>query len=318
MAARRLGHHDHHEHPEVGQPTVGVVAENVYAYVQPDGGWFLNNAGFVRGQRTVLSVDTCATERRTRAYLQQLTAFAGDAPRTLVNTHHHGDHTNGNCFLPFSTVIGHERCREEMARSGIVRFDGLFEPVEWGDLTPAPPFVTFENRLNVYVDDLRVELIHLTGAAHTTNDVVAWIPERKVLFSGDLVLNGGTPFVAMGSVAGSLEALDMIMELDPSIIVPGHGPPGGIEIVDRCGSYLRWLQLSAEELVATGMSPLQAARELDLGEYADLLHPERLVANLHRAFAEYRGARPGEGIDLTEAFADMVTMNGGRLLTCHA
>ena len=68
--------------------------------------------------------------------------------------------------------------------------------------------MTFEHRLDVYVDDLKVELIHLTTAAHTTNDVVAWIPEHRVLFSGDLVFNGGTPFVVMGSVAGSLEALD--------------------------------------------------------------------------------------------------------------
>jgi cyclase len=309
---------DHHDHPELPPPRTEEVADDVFAYVQADGSWFINNTGFVRGRRTVLCVDTCATERRTAELLATLDRVAGPAPRTLVNTHHHGDHTNGNSMLPYAAVIGHERCRQEMVRTGILRYDGLFEPVEWGDLALAPPFITFEQRLTVHVDDVRVELLHLTSAAHTTNDVVAWLPEQRVLFSGDLVLNGCTPFVLMGSVAGSLEALDRIMELEPAVIVPGHGPPGGIEMVDLCGEYLRFVQQSAERCSAAGLTPLEAARELDLGPYAELSDPERLAGNLHRAYAEHAGARPGDAIDLPAAMGDMITLNGGRPLRCYA
>ncbi|MGA3353387.1 MAG: MBL fold metallo-hydrolase [Acidimicrobiales bacterium] len=303
---------------ELAPPWVSEVADGVFAYIQPDGTWWINNTGFIRGERVVLSIDTCSTESRTRAYLDQVAQIAGQVPRTLVNTHHHGDHTNGNCFLPFATVIGHVRCREEMLRTGIMRTEGLFEDVEWGELTVAPPFVTFESRLDVYVDDLKIELIHLTAAAHTTNDVVAWIPEHRVLYSGDLIFNGGTPFVLMGSVSGSLEALSALIELEPEVIVPGHGSPGGIEMINVCGSYLRWLQQRAEEAADAGLTPLEAAQELDLGEFAGLRDPERLAGNLHRAIAECRGTRPGEPVDLTAALADMITLNGGRPLRCMA
>jgi cyclase len=308
----------HHDQPDLPPPWVTEVADGVFAYIQPDGSWWINNVGFIRGQRTVVSIDTCSTERRTRAYLAKVEEIAGHPPRALVNTHHHGDHTNGNCLLPFATVIGHELCRSEMLKSGILRPEGIFEPVEWGELVLAPPFVTFESRLDLYVDDLKIELIHLTSAAHTTNDVVAWIPEHRVLFSGDLIFNGGTPFVVMGSVSGSLEALRMVAELAPEVIVPGHGPPAGIETVDACADYVGWLQQSAERAVAAGLTPLEAARELDLGDFAGLLDPERLAGNLHRAFAECRGAGPGEPIDLQAAFADMVALNGGRPLRCLA
>ncbi len=308
----------HQDHPDLPPPWVSEVSDGIFAYVQPDGSWWINNTGFIRGERTVLSIDTCSTERRTQAYLAQVQEIAGRVPHTLVNTHHHGDHTNGNCLLPFAAVIGHHRCREEVLKAGILRPDGLFEPVEWGDLTPAPPFLTFDTRMDVYVDDLKVELIHLTAGAHTNNDVIAWIPERRVLYSGDLVFNGGTPFVVMGSVAGSLEALDMIAELAPEVIVPGHGAPGGIEMIDVCGEYLRWLQLSAEQALAAGLSPLEAARELDLGAFADLLDPERLVGNLHRAFAECQGLRAGEPIDILAAFTDMIALNDGKPLRCMA
>ena len=308
----------YNDRADLPPPHVEEVAENVFGYIQPDGSWWINNTAFVRGATGVLSIDTCSTERRTLAYLDVLQRVGGGVPRTLVNTHHHGDHTNGNYLLPYATIIGHERCRRHMEEAGILRPDGLFEPVEWGSLQLAPPFVTFEHRLNVYADELKVELIHLTSAAHTDNDVVAWIPELRVLVSGDIVFNGGTPFVVMGSVAGSLEALDCVMELEPEVIVPGHGEPCGMGAVDMCGKYLRWLQNSAADTLAAGLSPLDAARELDLGEFASLGDPERLAANLHRAYAECEGARPGAAIDYAAAFADMLAYNGGRPLRCLA
>lgn len=302
----------------LGPPRVEEVAESVFAYVQPDGSWWINNTGFVVGDSMVMAVDSCATERRTRAYIEALTKAGGGDPLTLVNTHHHGDHTNGNCLFPFATVIGHERCREAVMRTGILRPDGLFEPVEWGDLSLRPPFVTFEERLNVFVGDLLVELHHFGTAAHTTNDVVAWIPERKVLFSGDLVFNGGTPFVLMGSVAGSLAVLDQLMEFEAEVVVPGHGPPCTLETVAEVGSYLRFVQQHAEQATAAGLSPMEAARQIDLGEFAELTDSERLVGNLHRAFAECNGARPGDEIDLAAAFADMYAFNGNAPLRCLA
>jgi len=236
----------------------------------------------------------------------------------LVSTHQHGDHTNGNCLLPDATIIGHPRCRDAIRTMGILRPDGLWEPVDWGALEPAPPFVTFEHRLDLYLDDLLVELHHFGTAAHTTNDVVAWIPEHRVLFTGDLVFNGGTPFVLMGSVAGSFVALDCLMELDPAVIVPGHGEVCGPEVMDMAGEYLRFVQLVAEDAKGSGITPLEAARRTDLGRFSALTHPERLAGNLHRAFAECEGARPGDPIDVLAALIDMVDLNGGQPLTCHA
>ncbi|MGH9028025.1 MAG: MBL fold metallo-hydrolase [Acidimicrobiales bacterium] len=306
--------------PESPPPRVEEVAKDVFAFVQPPGGWWVNNAGFVAGASEVLAVDTCSTERRTRMFMEAMERAAGRVARTLVNTHHHGDHTNGNCLLPYATVIGHTRCREEVLKAGIMRPAGLFEPVEWGALEPAPPFVTFEERLDVHVGDLMVELRHVGTAAHTTNDVFAWIPERRVLFTGDLLFNGGTPFVVMGSVAGSLLAIDKLLEYDAEVIVPGHGEPCTNEAFDITGRYLRFLQETAEKARTAGLSPLEAALEADLEGpgFAHLLEPERLVANLHRAYAECDGARPGSPIDLPAAFAEMVVVNGGRPLACLA
>jgi cyclase len=299
-------------------PRVEEVADGVFAYIQPDGTWWLNNTGFLTGSTGVVCIDTCATEARTRAFLEAVDRSVGPGRRTLVNTHHHGDHTNGNCLLPFAAIIGQERCRSTMAETGIMRPDGVFDPVDWGTLELAAPFVTFERRLNLYVDDLLVELHHFGTAAHTTNDVVAWIPEHRVLFTGDLVFNGGTPFVLMGSVAGTLIVLDRLMEFGAEVLVPGHGPPCGPEVMDTVGEYVRFVQETAEQTAGAGLTPLEAARQIDLGPFASLTDPERIVGNLHRAYAECAGARPGDRIDTGAAFLDMVTYNDGRPLRCRA
>ena len=290
----------------------------MFAYVQPDGTWWINNTGFVVGSDHVLSIDTCATERRTRAYLEAVAARTGRTPSLVVSTHHHGDHTNGNGLVPGATVVGHRRCRQEMLRSGILRPAGIFEPVEWGAITLAPPVVTFDDRLDVHMDDFVVELHHFGTAAHTTNDVVAWLPAQRVLFTGDLVFNGGTPFFLMGSAAGMLVALDRLVELDPDIVVPGHGEPGGPEMFDMVGEYVRFVQDVASEGRAKGLSPLEAARQVGLGPFSALTDPERLAGNLHRAYAELEGARPGDDVDLVAAFSDMIALNGGRPLRCLA
>ena len=297
-------------------PSLEEIGDGTWAYLQLDGSWGLNNAGVLAGGEGVTLVDTCFTERRTRDLLAAVDGLGRGPVRTLVNTHHHGDHTHGNWLVDSATVIGHERCREEVLASGTIS-EAVFPGVDWGELRVRPPFVTFTERLALWIDDLRVEL-EFVGPAHTTNDVVVWIPERRTLFAGDLVFNGGTPFVVMGSVSGALAALDRLDDLGAETIVPGHGPVCGHEALAQQRAYLRFVTALAEEAEAAGTSALDAARDADLGDFAGWHDPERLVGNLHRALAERRGLEPGGPLDVAAAFADMVAYNGGQPLRCLA
>jgi cyclase len=303
---------------DVGPPRVEQVSPGVYAYVQPDGSWFLNNTGFLVGRKGLVSIDTTSTEQRTRAYLDAIASVSSQPVRTLINTHHHGDHTHGNWLLPLATIVGHPRCREEILNTPVPPPAGLWSAVDWGRLEAEPPFVTFEDRLTVWVDDLRVELHAAPTPAHTNNDVVVWIPEWSVLFTGDLVFVGGTPFVPMGSVSGSLRALEWLRGFGAKTLVPGHGPVSDQSVIDGVEGYLRFVQETAQRGKAAGLSALELARQTDLGPFADLTDPERIVGNLHRAYAELDGCEPGAPIDIPAALTDMVAYNGGRPLTCLA
>jgi cyclase len=297
------------------------VADGVFAYVQPDGSWMINNTGFLVARDGVTAVDACSTERRTRAFLDAVAAATRLPVRTLVNTHHHPDHTAGNGLFAGATIVAHDNARQEMLALGLPRNTGVWTDVDYGDLRLAPPFLTFADRLTLWADDLRCELLFAGRPAHTTNDIVVWIPEHSVLFAGDLVFNGGTPFLLSGSVPGAIEVLEKFLKpLGARTIVPGHGPVTGPEVIDDVLGYLYFVRDTAEQASAAGLPPLEAARAVSLGRYAQWSDPERIVGNLHRAYADLAGAgqRAGEPVDMAAALAEMVAYNGGRPLTCHA
>jgi cyclase len=293
------------------------VADGVFAYLQPPGGWCLNNAGLVVGDdgQSVL-IDTVATERRARRLREAVLRRVPTPPRTLVNTHFHGDHVFGNFVFPEALIVAHEGTRSDMAEHGL-HLAGLWPDVCWGDLELALPQVTYRDALTLHIGGVRVELLHIGPAAHTTNDTVVWLPEQRVLFTGDVLMAGVTPFCVMGSVSGSLDALDRLRALGAEVVVPGHGPVGGPGLFDANEAYFRWIQRLAERGTAAGLTPLQLARETDLGPYAELIDQERMVPNLARAYAEVRGAAPGSPLDVGALFGEMIDYHG-RLPDCHA
>ncbi|MCX5270443.1 MBL fold metallo-hydrolase [Streptomyces virginiae] len=300
------------EEPYLVQPAPGV-----YAYVQPDGGWCLNNAGFVTDGGRTLLVDTAATERRALALRAAIVAAGVPLPRTLVNTHHHGDHTYGNgVFTPEALILGHDHARSEQLAAGH-QLELIWPATDFGAIDIVPPDLTYSDRATVHVGDTQVRVIH-PGVAHTTGDSVVWLPEQRVVFTGDLIFAGGTPFLAMGSLAGSLRALELLRSLDAETVVPGHGPLTDPSAYDATERYLRYVDELAREGRAKGLSPLEVARQADLGEFGAWRESERLVANVHRAYAELAGRPEGAPLDILAVLTDMTVMNGGTPILCHA
>ncbi|WP_017569849.1 MBL fold metallo-hydrolase [Nocardiopsis halotolerans] len=306
-----------HTGPETAYLT--ELVDGVYAWVQPDGTWWVNNAGAVAGDDGLLVIDTCATEDRTRAFLTALARATGGSPvRWAVNTHQHGDHAYGNSLLPDSAaLIGQAAMREALAHDPILDVCPPFwSPVpDWGGVTRRLPSIVLDRELTVHTGGRRVDLRHPGHTAHTPGDVVAWLPEERVLFTGDLVFHGLTPLVFMGSVEGALRSLEWLHAFGPEHVVPGHGPLFGAAELDAVlgdhERYYRFVLDTARDGVAQGLTPLENARACDLGAFDGWADAERIVLNLHRAHADLTGT----GMDLVAALADAVEWNGGPLPT---
>lgn len=293
--------------------TLAPLSDGVYGWIQEPGTWWINNAGAVAGEDGVILIDTCATRARTERFLAAVAAATDARPiRLAVNTHLHGDHTYGNVLLPDSTVIvAHERTRAGLLADFILAATPpLWSPTpDWGISEIRPPTLTVTDGAVLYAGSRRIELHHPGYPAHTEGDLVAWLPEERILFSGDLLFHQLTPLVFMGSVSGALESLDWLTGFDPAVVVPGHGPLiTGAELPNVLAAHERYYRFLLEAANQAGdRSPLAMARNIDLGEFADWPDRERLVLNLHRAYAD----RSGTQLDIVAAFNDAVTWHGG-------
>ncbi|ALG13440.1 MBL fold metallo-hydrolase [Kibdelosporangium phytohabitans] len=298
-------------------PALHEVAAGIHAWVQPDGSWWLNNAGVIHGGSSVVLVDTCATRRRTSRFLEAVAAATNGAHIDIaVNTHLHGDHTYGNALLPpTTTIVSHKLTRAGLLADFILKnTPPVWSPApEWEISEIRAATVTFDSSMTVHAGDVAVSLEHPGYSAHTPGDAIAWVPSAKVLFTGDLIFHKVTPLVFMGSVSGALRSLEWLRGFEADHVVPGHGPliDGSQfgEVLDTHVRYYKMVQATAAAGLDRGWTPLDAAKDCDLGEFAGLPDAERVVLNLHRAYAEATNTE----MDLLASMTDAMTYNGGPL-----
>jgi len=280
------------------------VGEGLYAYLQPEGGWGWSNAGLVAdGERTLL-IDTLYDRALTEQMLRAMRAAVPAAASidTLVNTHANGDHCYGNELVGGARILASAATAAEMpelppaAMAALVEqapqmgelgrfFLDCFGAFDFRGIELKLPEETFSGELALRVGDLELKLIEV-GPAHTRGDTLVFVPERRVLFSGDILFNGAHPIVWAGPASNWIAACDRIIAMDPEVIVPGHGPLAGLDAVRELKAYFEYLYAESRTRHERGMSALEAARSLALERWADWGEHERLVVNIASIYRE--------------------------------
>lgn len=303
------------------------IAKDVFACLQPDRGLGWSNSGLInRGAGVV--VDTFWDLSRTRQLIENYSRVWRAPAGRVVNTHHNGDHCWGNQLFSGAEIIGHRKCAEAFGKESPAVMQALrdargADDPALADVTEAlqaydftgieltPPTTLFDERMDLQLDGLQVELLYV-GPAHTESDVIVHVPERSVVFTGDILFRLCTPIGWEGTFAGWIAALDAIIALDPEVVVPGHGPLCGVEGPREMKEYLHYVHAEARRFFDTGLTASEASRRLDLGPYADWTEPERLVFSVERAYREFRGEPYDAPIDVVAMLRGMYELRQAR------
>jgi cyclase len=275
----------------------------------------------VVGDGAALLVDTLwdlpLTARMLNAMRQ---ALGGATIDTLVNTHSDGDHWWGNQLAGAREIVATETAAAIMSeqqvaemtrfarmgdalraagrlplpgRAGVRAFGeyvgDVLGPFDWSGVALTPPTRTFTGELELEVGGRRARLVQV-GPAHTPGDLIVHLPEESVVFAADVVFAGITPIMWAGPAQRWIGALETILDLDPEVVVPGHGALCGVGGVRALVDYWRWLDDATRERHARGMDPTTAARDIATGPEFALVpwaawpQPERIVVSVHTIY----------------------------------
>ncbi|HEY8869922.1 MAG TPA: MBL fold metallo-hydrolase [Candidatus Limnocylindrales bacterium] len=242
--------------------------------------FFNQNIGVVLGDGGsddpgVLVVDTRTTPRHAEEIRTDLRELTRAPVSVVVDTHGHSDHCFGNSIFRPATIWGHVRCAAMLTATGERQRAGLIEafPEMAADLRSLvidPPDRTFEERVTLSLAGRPLDLRYL-GRGHTDNDIVVMPFGAAVVFAGDLLENGATPFFGDGFPLDWPSTVETLLGLIDGIVVPGHGTHAGKEfaasqlagftaLADLAGRVQRG-ELTFEDAVATSPYPAAASRQ---------------------------------------------------------
>ncbi len=276
------------------------VSEGVYAAIHSIGGHAICNAGIVDLGEETLIFDTFLSPLAAEDLLKAARNLTENPVKFVVNSHYHNDHIRGNqVFLPEARIISTPKTREmikenepktieeekgysqktleelrenysteqDSAKSlGLLMWIGYYEAIIESHpiLRTTLPDSTFNDTLIIKGTQKKVVLISFKNG-HTVDDVVMYLPEDKILFTGDLVFIGMHPYLADGSPDTLLQILDTLKKFDIEKIIPGHGDIGGLDDIDNMIHYIKTMQSQVESLIGDGKSPKDLS-ESDIAE----------------------------------------------------
>jgi glyoxylase-like metal-dependent hydrolase (beta-lactamase superfamily II) len=289
-----------------------------WAYLQPDGTWGWSNAGLIESRGETLLVDTLMGVKITADMLDEMRRSVPAAERIgwLVNTHSNPDHVLGNQLVADAEIISAKATAEAIAAmnpenfvnmtrnwkamgdGGEFMFETMGRKFDFTGVTVTPPTRTFVGEMDLRVGDKTVHLVDL-GPAHTEADTIVYVPEDRVVFTGDLLFNEGHPIVWSGPVQNWIDACDYMLGLDVETVVPGHGPITDKSAVRTFKTYLEYIRAEARARYDAGIGWEQAGREIALDAFKGWTDEERIVANVFALYREFGAAfGPNEGRDL--------------------
>jgi cyclase len=277
-------------------PLFKTVRDGIHVYAAKP---IDSNCTIILTQDGVVLIDSGHNPPDSHAVMQAVRRLTSQPVRLLINTEPHADHTSGHfVFSPPAVIVAAAGAAESMR--------GAHNPRRWEPQTPgAPgaaemraalegyrlvtPHIEYRDRMTLNVGERTFELHYLKNV-HSEADTAIWLPKERVLFPAASVsvkrFNNLRPFV---SIPDTLEAIKMMRALNPEIVIPGHGAPGTVAILDDMERYYTLLMERVRQMAAQGKTLDQVKAELKMPEADDWVGKDRYPNNIEAAWRAVQG-----------------------------
>ncbi|MFC1893844.1 MBL fold metallo-hydrolase [Chloroflexota bacterium] len=290
------------EGEEVQQITTNVYVDTQFSKRVSPG----CNYSFVVTSEGIVMIDTPMLPTYAIRWRDEI-AEKGEV-RYVINTEHHPDHISGNYFFS-GTVVSHQGVREmlsapiekviapEMIKAAVAASMDLREYILWRyqladpeglalaqNYQLRPPTITFTEQLTVYSGDHTFELIHLPG--HTPYQVGVYVPQERVIFTGDNFINEWQSSLAYCCPLEWIESLKKIEAMDVDFIVPGHGEVGDKMALREFAEFIQGVIDIIRRAIDQGITKEEAVKSISFEELRPARHPgvEQQQMNITRLY----------------------------------
>lgn len=274
------------------------IAPNVYAFIGELGGRTYENegmnanTGFVVTSAGVLVVDSGSSYQVAQKIHRAIQSVTKQPVKYVVNTGGQDHRWLGNGYFKSigAVIIAQRKAVKDMAGRGAEQIAALQPDLKERMIATEPTLASrvFDSRDELILGGISVEMLHFHGG-HTPGDSVVWLPQSRILFSGDLVfvdrMLGVLPVSNTRTWLASFEAMEM---LKPRVIIPGHGAVCDLAKARHdTKNYLVLLRNHMRRAVSDGQDMQTAINTLDQSEFKHLYNYELLKgANANRTFLE--------------------------------
>ena len=248
---------------DVKKVSFDKLSDNAYAYTAEGD----PNTGIIIGDDAVMVIDTQATPVMAADVIRRIREVTDKPIKYVVLSHYHAVRVLGaSAYKPEQILASQdtydlivERGEQDKA-SEIGRFPRLFNAVESVPEGMTWPTMTFTGKMTIWLGKLEVQLLQL-GRGHTKGDTVAWLPQQKILFSGDLVEFGATPYAGDAYFKDWPTTLDAIAALKPEKLVPGRG--AALQTPEQINQGLTETRAFVSDVYASVQAGAKAGKDLN-------------------------------------------------------
>ena len=272
------------------------VSENIWCFFgktevpSKENGGFMANSCYIKAKDSYILVDTGANYNFAKQAYEAMQKIEDLKVSTIIITHEHDDHWMGNSFYKDrfnSTIYAPKSINENYNENSKPRIFEILDKNEMENTKVIKADVVVSDEKVINISDKTIKIIPTKLTANTKDDLIVYLPDEKVIFTGDIIMNQRVTSNRDGSVIGTLKAIDLINSYDWNTLIAGHGTITDKKATDFTTKYFTLLKTRVLEAIEAGITADEISKVVTMDDFKDIAMFDELNSrNVFDAFRE--------------------------------
>ena len=272
------------------------VSENIWCFFgktevpSKENGGFMANSCYIKAKDSYILIDTGANYNFAKQAYEAMQKIEDLKVSTIIITHEHDDHWMGNSFYKDrfnSTIYAPKSINENYNENSKPRIFEILDKNEMENTKVIKADVVVSDEKVINISDKTIKIIPTKLTAHTKDDLIVYLPDEKVIFTGDIIMNQRVTSNRDGSVIGTLKAIDLINSYDWNTLIAGHGSITDKKATDFTTKYFTLLKTRVLEAIEAGITADEISKVVTMDDFKDIAMFDELNSrNVFDAFRE--------------------------------